>query len=89
MCALFLKDPSFQIIYIYKKKETEISVQKAVAPGPGIEPRASCLPGRRANHYTIAALNANFCFFILFPALFFTLFFIYICGFEPNSAQWS
>ena len=24
---------------------------------PGTEPRTSCLPGRRANHYTISALS--------------------------------
>ena len=41
-------------------KQIEIRVQKSVAPGPGIEPQASCLPGRHANHYTIATSNTNF-----------------------------
>ena len=34
-----------------------ISVQKSVVPRPGIEPRTSCIPGRRANHYTTAVFR--------------------------------
>ena len=35
-------------MYIYK--QMNIDVQKSVIPRPGLEPRISCVPGRRANH---------------------------------------
>ena len=42
-------------VHIYIYKQMNIDVQKSVIPRPGLEPRISCVPGRRANHCTTAA----------------------------------